>query len=301
MSTALRIVPPLPVTDSVLTATDVPEDSTAAWSAGTSYALAARAHRVSTHKVYESLVGSNLGNTPESSPAHWVEVGPTNRWALFDRSNSSQTAQANAFSYTLTPTASFNSFALLNITGGLSVRVRVDHASIGSLYDRTVDLTSLPAQAGWWEWFYGERRGPSLCVLHDLPGVLGAEVRVDVTGTSLLAVSVMLVGQSKSLGMLVQQGARLGIQDYSVKQRNDFGDTVLVERAYAKRASFELPILSPVVDEALSFLASIRALPCLFVGPRFEGAVIYGFYKEFDVSIAYATYSLCSLQVEGLT
>lgn len=301
MTTPLRIVPPLPVTDGVLTATDVPEDSTAAWAGGTSYSLGARVHRVATHKVYESLVGSNLGNTPETSPAQWVEVGPTNRWALFDRSNSSATAQASALYYELTPSASFNSFALLGVTGGISVRVRIEHPSIGSLYDRTVDLTSLPAQAGWWEWFYGERSGPSLCVLHDLPGVLGAELRVDVTGTSLLAIGVMLFGQAKAIGMLVQQGARLGIQDYSVKQRNDFGDLVLVERAYAKRAAFDLPILAALVDEALTFLASIRAVPCLYVGPRYEGAVIFGFYKEFDVSLSYATHSLCTLQVEGLT
>lgn len=299
MTTPLRIVQPLPVTDSVLVATNVPESAYPAWSSGTSYALDARVHLASTHKVYQSASDSNLGNDPATSP-QWVEVGPTNRWAMFDRSNSTQTAQSSSFYYRLQPTAAYNVVALLGLTGALTLRVQLTHSTLGSLFDQTIDLTSLPAQAGWWEWWYGERRGPSLAVV-DVPGVIGAELRVDVTGTVDLAAGALLFGQAKEIGILVQQGARVGIQDYSRKETNDFGDTVLVQRAYAKRASFDIPIKAELVDEAVSYLASIRATPCLFIGPRYESAVIYGFYREFDVNIAYASVSECSLQVEGLT
>jgi hypothetical protein len=304
--TPLRIVQPQPVTDSVLIATDVAESAFPVWSAGTTYAQGARVHLVSTHKVYESTIAGNIGNNPAST-LQWVEVGPTNRWAIFDRSNSTQTVQSTSFFYELAPVNAFNAVALLGLTGALSVRVRVTHATVtgpfeaGALYDRTLDLTSLPAQAGWWEWFYGERRGPTLAVLADVPGIIGSELRIDVTGTPALAAGVLVFGQAKEIGLLVQQGARVGIQDYSRKEVNEFGDTVLVQRAFARRASFDLPIKAELVDEAIDYLASIRATPCLFIAPRYESAVIYGFYKEFDVNIAYSTHSVCSLQVEGLT
>lgn len=301
MTTPLRIVQPLPVTDAVLVATDVPESSYPAWNAGTTYTMGERVHLVSTHKVYESAIGGNLSNNPASSP-QWVEVGPTNRWALFDRSNSTQTAKSTGFYYRLLPTSSFNSLALLGLTGAQTLRVRLDHPTLGSLYDVTLDLTSLPAQAGWWEWIYGERRGPSLAVLMDVPGVLGSELRIDVTGTTALSAGVLVFGQAKEIGIGVQQGARVGIQDYSRKETNDFGDTVLVQRAFARRASFDVPIIAAKVDEAIDYLASIRATPCLFVGSgAYESTVLFGFYKEFDVNIAYAAVSECSLQVEGLT
>jgi hypothetical protein len=298
--TPLRIVQPQPVTDSVLIATDVAESAFPVWSAGTTYALGARVHLVSTHKVYESTIAGNIGNNPAST-LQWVEVGPTNRWAIFDRSNSTQTVKSTSFFYELAPVNAFNAVALLGLTGAQTLRVRVDHTTLGSLYDRTLDLTSLPAQAGWWEWFYGERRGPTLAVLADVPGIIGSELRIDVTGTTALAAGVLVFGQAKEIGLLVQQGARVGIQDYSRKEVNEFGDTVLVQRAFARRASFDLPIKAELVDEAIDYLASIRATPCLFIAPRYESAVIYGFYKEFDVSIAYAAVSECSLQVEGLT
>lgn len=298
--TPLRIVQPLSVTDSVLVETDVPESEHPAWSIGATYSEGARVHLTSTHKVYESAIGGNVGNDPESS-ANWVEVGPTNRWALFDRSNSTKTAQGVSFFYRLQPTSSFDCVALLGVDGAISLRVRVTHEGLGDLYDRTLDLTSLPAQAGFWEWIYGERRGPSLAVLMDVPGVLGAELRIDVEGTTALAAGVLLFGESKEIGMMVRQGARLGIQDYSRKEVDGFGNTVLVQRAYAKRASFDLPIRAELVDEAINYLTSIRAIPCLFVAPRYESGVIYGYYKEFDVNLAYFTVSECSLQVEGLT
>ena len=298
--TPLRIVQPQPVTDSVLIATDVAESAFPVWSAGTTYAQGARVHLVSTHKVYESTIAGNIGNNPAST-LQWVEVGPTNRWAIFDRSNSTQTVKSTSFFYELAPVNAFNAVALLGLTGAQTLRVRVDHTTLGSLYDRTLDLTSLPAQAGWWEWFYGERRGPTLAVLADVPGIIGSELRIDVTGTTALAAGVLVFGQAKEIGLLVQQGARVGIQDYSRKEVNEFGDTVLVQRAFARRASFDLPIKAELVDEAIDYLASIRATPCLFIAPRYESAVIYGFYKEFDVSIAYAAVSECSLQVEGLT
>jgi hypothetical protein len=298
--TPLRIVQPQPVTDSVLIATDVAESAFPVWSAGTTYALGARVHLVSTHKVYESTIAGNIGNNPAST-LQWVEVGPTNRWAIFDRSNSTQTVKSTSFFYELAPVNAFNAVALLGLTGAQTLRVRVDHPTLGSLYDRTLDLTSLPAQAGWWEWFYGERRGPTLAVLADVPGIIGSELRIDVAGTTALAAGVLVFGQAKEIGLLVQQGARVGIQDYSRKEVNEFGDTVLVQRAFARRASFDLPIKAELVDEAIDYLASIRATPCLFIAPRYESAVIFGFYKEFDVSIAYAAVSECSLQVEGLT
>ena len=298
--TPLRIVQPQPVTDSVLLATDVAESAFPVWSAGTTYALAARVHLASTHKVYESTIAGNIGNNPAST-LQWVEVGPTNRWALFDRSNSTQTVKSTSFYYRLAPVNAFNSVALLGLTGAQTVRVRVTHSTLGNLYDRTLDLTSLPAQAGWWEWFYDERRGPTLAVLADVPGIIGSELRIDVTGTTALAAGVLVFGQAKEIGLLVQQGARVGIQDYSRKEVNEFGDTVLVQRAFARRASFDLPIKADLVDEAIDYLASIRATPCLFIAPRYESAVIYGFYKEFDVNIAYSAVSECSLQVEGLT
>lgn len=37
----------------------------------------------STHRKYEALAASS-GVSPSTDPAKWLDLGPTNRWAMFD-------------------------------------------------------------------------------------------------------------------------------------------------------------------------------------------------------------------------
>lgn len=301
MPAPIAFVDPLPITAAMVTASSVPEDDYAAWSSGATYADAARV--VYAHNVYESLQGSNLNHTPDGAgSAWWSLVGPTNRMRCFDGRNSSQTAQANGINYTLEPVAAVTEIAVLNVAGCTALHVSVDHPTYGTLKDVIVEMTSLPAVVGYWEWCFGERTSASVAVLRDLPGIPGCTIQIDLTGTTELAVGVILLGQAKEIGMGVLAGARIGITDYSRKEANEWGEVGLVERAFAKRGSFEVPIAAELVDEAIEYLTSMRAKPLLVIGSRQYGAtVIFGFIKEFEVLIAYASHSECSLTVEGLT
>lgn len=273
----------------------------AAYSGAATYALGDRAQDNTAHLIYESIQAGNIGHALTDA-AYWIEVGPTNAWKVFDTSNSTQTAQASSMSYTIRPASSINSFAALNVTGATSIRVRLTHPSYGTVYDKTTDLASIPAEPGWWQWFFGTRTAPPLMVATDLPGLPGCDLVVDFVGTVDLAVGVLLFGQMRSIGLGVRMGARVGIQDYSRKETNDFGDTVLVLRAFAKRASFDIPIASEQVDAAIEYLSTVRATPCLWIGSNlYASTVVFGFYKDFDVNIAYRNVSECSLNIEGLT
>lgn len=300
----LVIVSPLTITDAMLTSTNVAETDYAAWSSGSTYALAARVIVTATHKVYESLQASNTNHDPLTSPLWWIEVSPTNRWKSLDTSVSTQTAQATSITYTLTPGQAVNTIALLNITGGTSVTISMTSALAGgaTVYSKTVDLSSLPIAPDWWVWFYGVKTAPTQVILNDLPSYTDGVISVNLSGTTSLALGVLMIGRQRSFGVGIQYGARVGIQDYSRKEKNDFGDTVLVQRAFAKRANFDMQIAKAEVDLFQNFLAEIRATPCLWIGSTaYESTTIFGFYKNFDILISYPTYADCSLELEGLT
>lgn len=302
MATPLKVIRPLTITDAILDSTDVPENDYAAWSSGTTYALGDRVIRTGVHKVYESAQAANTNYTPESSPDWWLEVGPTNRWKMFDDSVSRATAQTTSISVTLTPGQACNALAAINLTGCNSMRVRVVDATYGTLYDQTTDLSALPPAAGWWEWFFGARVQPVQALILDLPHIQTADILVDFAGGTDLAVGVLMIGQIAEIGIGIRTGASLGIQDFSRKEQNDWGDTVLTQRAYAKRARFDVPVESSEVDATLRLLTGLRATPALWIGStQYEGTVIFGFYKEFDVLIQYSTIAECSLEIEGLT
>ena len=300
----LIVVQPLAITDGMVSApnTNVPETDYAAWSSATTYALSARVSLTSAHKIYQSLQASNLNKDPTTQPLWWVEVSPTNKWALFDSAVSTQTKQSTYIKYTVTPGQTINAIAALNLTNATQIVITVTSASAGVISSKPVDVSPIPASTSWWDWFFGIKRAQTQCVLVDLPSYPDATIKFELYGGASLAIGVLLIGQQRAFGAGIKYGAKVGIQDYSRKEKNDFGDTVLVQRAFARRADFELMVSADEVDSLQGFLSDVRAVPCLWIGStEYEATTVFGFYKTFDILISYPSQSDCSLQIEGLT
>jgi len=303
---AISITKPLPITDAMLISTNIAENDYAAWSAATTYAIGQRVILTSTHKIYESLQNTNLNNDPTTSPTWWIEVSATNRWKCFDSSNSTRTVASGAapttITYTLRPGQAITSIGILNVINATQLTIQMTDPVYGAVYSRTVDFNYLPLQSSWWAWFFGQKTQITQYVAIDVPSFPNADVIITLTGIAALGVGVILIGQQQRYGLGIKYGARVGIQDYSRKETNDFGDTTLVVRAFAKRANFELLLDAAEVDQLQTYLASIRATPVLWVGSSsYESTAIFGFYKDFDILINYPTHSDCELQIEGLT
>ena len=302
MSKPLRVIKSIALTDAMLTATSVPENDHAAWSSGTTYALRDRVILTSTHRVYESLKAGNTGNNPTNSPLWWVEVSPTNRWRMFDLSSTTQTKLGTSGYYEITPGQAINALALINISGILTVRVRLTDPRFGLVYDKTADLTFVPSESSWYAWFFEPRTEQNQFVVEDIPSYPNATLRIDVTSSGTSYIGAFIFGSVRSIGLGVQQGVRLGIQDYSRKERNEWGDVVLAQRAFAKRVSFQTLIDNKELDNTFRLLTELRATPCLWLGSdQFNSLAVFGFYSNFEINIAYATYSDCTIDVEGLT
>lgn len=299
MSKSLKVIKSQTVTDATLKATDVPEADYPAWAADTTYALEARVIR--DHKIWESTEAGNIGNVPGES-LKWLEVGYTNRWKLFDLSSTSQTLIGTTAYYEIQPGKAVNCAALINFEGLESVRIRLTDPVFGVVYDKTTSVASVPTESSWYSWFFEERVARTTLVALDLPSYPTAALRVDFTSGGAGKIGVLMFGNQKTLGFGVKAGARLGIQSFSRKERNDFGDTLLVKRANAKRNSLDLMIDNEDLDRVYSTLADLDGTPCLFIASeKFQSLVVFGFYNNFEINIPYANYSDCSIDVEGLT
>jgi len=303
---AMSVTKPLSITDAMLISSDVPENDYAAWASATTYAIGARVILTSTHKIYESLQATNLNNPPATSPTWWIEVSPTNRWKCFDTSNSTRTVTAGGspqtITYTLRPGQVISSVGVLNVVNATQLTIQMVDPTYGTVYTKTVSFTFLPAQSTWYSWFFGQKSQITQYIALDLPSFPSADIIITLTGIANLAVGVILIGQQQKFGLGIKYGARVGIQDYSRKETNEFGDTTLVVRAFAKRANFDLFLEANEVDQLQNFLSSIRATPVLWVGSNdYESTALFGFYKDFDILINYPTHSDCELQIEGLT
>jgi hypothetical protein len=56
------------------------------------------------------------------------------------------------------------------------------------------------------------------------------------------------------------------------------------------------------VDYVSNQLALVRSTPCVWIGSGniFTSLIVYGYYKDFSIDIAYPNTAYCTLQIEGV-
>lgn len=296
----MKFIRPAPITDLVLIASSVAEADYAAWNAATTYATGQRVIRTQTHRIYESPAGGNLGKIPESSPAAWVDIGPTNRWAMFDRALGTRTTAAGALTVTVAP-GFVDSVALLNVSGATGVRVTMTSGGV-TVYDRTIDMGDAALLTDWFDYFFADLAPRSDVTLTDLPLYGDGQLTVSLTGPGAVSCGAMVVGQAVEIGRTLR-GSRVGIVDYSRKETNAFGVVDVVERAYARRIEVAVWVESGRVDYVAQRLAEVRATPVVWIGAdgRYQSLIAYGFCKDWQTVIQYVNASETNLTIESLT
>lgn len=312
MTSTLRLLRPINIVDAMIVACDVPEPATGAdpdpavYNAATTYALGNRAYVAATHTIYESVQAGNIGHSPllDLTATWWVAVGATNRWRMFDQRNTSQTSRTGGIDLTLNPGEVYNGLAALNIVNVSAIQVTMDDPVHGIVYDTTTAMQAPPSLGDFYEYCFDPIEAGDTLVLTDLPTYRNADLRVQFFAgvTAVAAVGVLTIGQVKEIGSGLHSGVSVSIQDYSRKEVNAYGDYTIVERAFAKRTTFEMWIPRASVDQVQNLLASVRATPCVWIGSDFyKATVIFGFYKDFETTIAYYDFSVLNISLEGLT
>lgn len=271
----LRLVRPATIAGNVLAASNVPENDHPEWNANTPYAIGARVMVAVMHRVYESVSGGNLGHDPVLGGGHWIEVGPTNRWAMFDEALGTSTTRAGSVQVTLNPVA-VDAVALLDVSAD-TVRVQVPG------YDRTL---AVPASG--------------TVLFLDVPQTSGAgNMTVTVTGAEV-SIGTMMMGELVTLGQ-TEASPTAEITDYSRKDVDDFGEVTIVQRAWAKRMTAKALIRTDAVDLVANRIASVRTRPSLWIGDAgLDSLTIYGFFRDFGIEVG-ENVSKLSLSIEGLS
>lgn len=308
MTTPMQIVRPLDIIGGgLLTDSNVAEPDTTitpaevVWNAGTAYAIGDRAIRTTTHKLYERLVAGTTATFPENDPINWVEVSYTNKYRMFDQVNSSQTTQATEIDVTITPNRVINSIGILNVDAQ-TIQVIVDDTIDGVVYDETFSMQAPPELALWWNYFFDPIEYVDN-LYANLPSYgSSSTVQVIVTNAGDAAVGTLILGPAIAVGKGVHYGARLGLRDFSGKERNTFGDLVLIERSYSERNNYTMLVPTMQRASVAKLLKVNRARPMLFIGVAGqEDTYVYGIYKDFEFIIDFEEDSVLSIEIEGLT
>lgn len=300
----MKIIRPVTVTNSVLTDSNVTEDDYSEWDAATTYADGDNVIVIgTTHKVYESLVGSNLNNDPTTDDGtNWLEVSATNRWKAFDTVLNDQVTNTTSITYELTPASLTNSIAFFNLDA-VDLNVTVTDPTDGEVYNEDYSLINNDAVEGWWGYFFEPIVRKSELVIFDLPNYTSAviDVTISVASGDTAKVGQIVFGNQKTLG-LTGYGTTIGIQDYSRKDTDSFGNATITERRFAQTVDYDVRVLTSSVRDVQKTLSDFRATPLVYSGTDdgTYGDLVYGYYRNFGINISTPSYSDASIEVEGL-
>jgi hypothetical protein len=297
------MIRPTVVTDAILIGSSVSETDYSAWNSGTAYVVGNRCILASTHRIYECLV-NNTNYQPDLNRSgvtpKWLDIAPTNQHAMFDSGVSTQTSATETITVVLAPGRA-NALALLNIDVQTARIVMVSSAAGAVVYDQTYDL-SQPGSSDWYSYFFGPRARLTDFVVTDLPLYAACQITVTLTVPSgTVKCGVLVVGSLSELGE-TEYDPGIGITDYSRKTVDDFGNTNITERAYAKRMDLKMVLDKNNVDAVVTLLASYRATAVVWIGSGnlYTSLIVYGYFRSFTVDIPYHDLSYCTLEIEGL-
>ena len=298
----MRFIRPIEVTPSKLISSNVAETDFATWSSTATYAIGISV--IWNHRIYQALAAVPAGVTPgsevptQANPAKWQDMGATNRWRMFDEIVGTLTTNAGSVSVTIKPGEVVNSLALFNVQGE-SVTVTMTDPVEGVVYTSTMTLIDAEVD-NWYDWFFAEIETRTSVVFLDMPAFGTASITVTVNSSGLAAVGALVIGKETIIGTSVY-GASVGIDDYSRKERDVFGNIVITPRAYSDTGDFQIVVDTARVAKIKKLLTEIRAKPVVWIGEEtYEATIIYGFFKSFDLVYSGPIVSDCQISIEGL-
>lgn len=298
----MKVIKPTTVTPAMILATNVVE-AYSAWSAVTTYAINAFVDYGTSY--YRSLANANLNNLPDApNSTFWVRVSPDNRFAMFDGQVSTSTTRATSPMIVTIAPGLVNSLAMIDLVG-TSVTITMTDGAGPTVYTKTTPLDG-SVVFDWYTYFFEPFVQLAEVVLTDLPPYSAGRITMTLSSGGAVSIGELLVGTVYELGEDgLEQGASVGIIDYSLKETDpDTLVTTFRARAYSKRMSGQFLLNNGQLNAVQRILADIRAVPSVFIGSEaadYSPLIVYGFYRDFSIDIAYPTKSFCRIEVEGLT
>lgn len=294
----MKVIKPVKFTPAILVSTTATE-TVAAWSASTTYAQGAQV--IYQQRLYESLAAGNVNKIPPTSITSWVDVGPSNIYAMFDDEVSTASTATTSLTVVLHPGA-FNSIALFSMVGE-TLSINVTNGQGGeTIYTKTQALDGTVI-ADWYQYFFEPYVMMREITLTDVPPYLDSYVTVTITGVGTVEIGSLIVGTLYDLGRTLT-GVSLTTDDYSKVTTDEFGNTQLVRRNSSKRISLRLLIDRNQLRRTYEILDDLRATPAAWItSERADDLPLnfVGIRSSFSIVVEYSQQVLCALEIKGMT
>lgn len=296
----MKIVTPIEVNGAILDDTNVVNDYSN-WTAGT-YNTGDR--RVEANVVYEVVASPNTTDQPSvgviADPPSWIRIGWSNQFRMFRDGQDSYSDRLDNIDVTLIFPSIITTVAVLGVQGA-EVQVTMTDPVDGVVYDETISLVDIGVISHW-EWHFLPYDLNDTAVFEGLPPYSGVEINIVVRGaasTDEIRVGRVIAGISRDLGV-TNYGTSIGALEYSTKERDGFGNLVIVPRRTVRLVNYDVLVNSENVDRVVRTLESLSAKPTLYIGDdTYSSTVVFGLYRDYTQGLDDPKGSDLTIQVEG--
>lgn len=275
------------------------------WVSGTNYALGARVYYQPMGALYPLdyeliLDGESHTIPPDQQPTHWLELGVSNRFRMFDGVIGDATMRAESLSVEITPGTVVNGIGFFGLAGS-EIRVRVTDPIEGLVYDKTEPLIDNTDVTDWFAYFFTPIEARSDVSFLDLPNYGTATIRIDVEAAGSIAmIGESVLGKQRMLGV-TNFGTQIGTKSYSRKNVDEFGRVTVVKRRNVKLVDFDVTFETRRAESVQRTVNDLIDTPTLYIGDnKYGSTIVYGFLLDFKVPLETPSISNGTLQVEGL-
>lgn len=297
-----NIIAPMPVTDVELSASNIAEDDFADWDVATSYSLSDRVISTASHRIYESMSGSNQGHDPTSDDGtYWLDIKATNRWSAFDQRRSNKATRANEITYSITPTQDCDAIALFGLTAG-NVQIEVwDGTTL--IYDQSFAMADVGHVVSMYTYLFGGVVYARQKVLNGFPGYIGHRIDLTISAPGATAeVGHIVLGRNHLLGRVMNLPT-IGHVSHSRKTYDGYGEETLVPRGSTRKVDVSLAVPTLQAPRVMDIIYQVDGRAIAFYaagsGPNF-GVEGLGFVDDHSQPLDVAGESVFPLVLKTL-
>lgn len=276
----------------------------AGYNAGTTYAAStdsAPVYVLYSHRIYESLQGSNVGFNPIARPDYWQDIGPSLQYAMFDTIRSTAAVGASPLTVVITPGERVNALAVLGVAAD-SVRVQMTSGGV-TVYDQTAALITRDA-FNWYDYFFKPFSQADAYLFQQLPPYSDGQITVTFTKASgNVECGALCIGTAHDLGV-TQPNPENDTLNFSTIGRDDFGDAILAQKLSVPKTTQTVMADSKDIADIEAVRKLLNAVPAVWAGLTdntsnfFSPLLILGFYSQFKMTLQKPDKALLTLELQ---
>jgi len=307
----MRVIPPLietgvSITEAMLAQSSVNETEPL-YSSATTYALGnivrGPVASPNAHKLFESLQPNNT-NHPVTDPAWWLEIGPTNKWAMFDLLRNTASVGTSPMTVEFVPGRRIDAIGLAGVIADF---VRVEVIVNGNVVFTHTEAMSTRRVTNWYQYFFADFTYKSSFALFDLPPYTNGRVRITAftTDNRLVEIGGIVANAAVYLGD-VEPTAEDDAFNFSTIDRDIEGNAELKRRRTLPKTNQTLYVDSSQVPSIRDARRKLNAVPAIWAGLEdpdhdyFPSLLILGIYTRFTINLDHETLARVALELEEI-